>query len=111
MISYITKEKTMHKVEYHLVKITQEGDTPHWDMVSEYTELKPALDNLVKLTCPNYSYLLRIEPVEVDWSKIDGKWEKETTLKYDFEGNDDIFISNYVEGWEDFVKKLGENND
>ena len=96
----------MHEVEYHLVKITQEGDMPYWDMVSEYTDLKTALNNLVKLTCPDYSYLLRIEPVDVEWYKIDGKWEKETTLKYDFKGNGDIFISNYVEGWEDYVNKL-----
>ena len=96
----------MHVLEYHLVKISQEGDTPHYDLVNRYIDLKAALDNLVKFTCPDYSYLLRIEPVEADWFKIDGKWEKECTLKYDFEGNDDIYISNYVEGWEDYVNKL-----
>jgi len=96
----------MHETEYHLVKITQPRDYPETEIVGEYQELKTALDNLVKLTCPNYDYLLRIEPVDVDWYKLDGIWEKETTLKYDFQGNDDIYISNYVEGWEDYVNKL-----
>ena len=96
----------MNRTEYHLVKITQREDSPCWELVSEYLELETALDNLVKLTCPDYNYLLRIEPVEVEWYKSDGIWEKECTLKYDFEGNDDIYISNYVKGWEDYVNKL-----
>ena len=96
----------MNRTEYHLVKITFPEDLMHVEVISEYLELKTALDNLVKLTCSDYSYLLRIEPIEVEWYKSDGIWEKECTLKYDFEGNDDIYISNYVEGWEDYVNKL-----
>jgi len=92
---------------FHVFQINLNKEEPDFLCKGSYTNFQEALRHFYKLCKKQKDSTFRIEPCDVFWYEdAIGKTffdELNTNFKL---GNDDIFISNYVKGWESYVKKL-----
>ena len=108
----IRREREMKKTKYCIYQIVPNGDTLEEITVHEFYNLKDCYKKFLTLDdsktdwrfCKQY-----IAKEYIDAGNIEHHWEQD----FDFEGNDDCYVSTYVENWQEFVKQKlkGETND
>ena len=102
----------MNKTKYCIYQIVPNGDMLEEITVHEFYNLKDCYKKFLTLddTKTDWRFCKKYIAKEyIDARNIEYDWEQD----FDFEGNDDCYVSTYVENWQEFVKQKlkGETND
>ena len=97
---------------FDIYQIDWHKEEPVFSCKGSYTTLQEALNHFYKLCKKQKNTFFRIEPFTAYWYIDEIGRTFDTELNTNFElGNDDIYISNGVKGWEGHVKKLLRKKD